>query len=219
MKPLWLVSTATIVVVLQASTYFLPSGISLGQVVLATVVLSVLLFWIPKTWIQSLQKHFSSKEVPLLTSTPEPFSEETTKMTERTTGVKIYQMLREEALERRPKPRHQLRLARSAQEVVTSWVAVLMAGVDLVVNRQLMLVRAEPPLLLLGNEEVQIAEISIQLQGPVITVLSQGVKWSIDCEESSALQLALSLKVLRAEASGKWKERPLDHLCRPRPAE
>ncbi|CAK9117231.1 unnamed protein product [Durusdinium trenchii] len=207
MKPLWLVSTATIVVVLQASTYFLPSGISLGQVVLATVVLSVLLFWIPKTWIQSLQKHFSSKEVPLLTSTPEPFSEEAPSR------------LREEALERRPKPRHQLRLARSAQEVVTSWVAVLMAGVDLVVNRQLMLVRAEPPLLLLGNEEVQIAEISIQLQGPVITVLSQGVKWSIDCEESSALQLALSLKVLRAEASGKWKERPLDHLCRPRPAE
>lgn len=109
---------------------------------------------------------------------------------------------------------------------------------------------ARNPLWLFMSQEVQIAEISIQLQGPAslaelvsrvgdlkfcvfyctellmfarsslclvkvlrlfgvafslkdslgkIPIWAPGVKWSIDCEESSALQLALSLKATHVE--------------------
>mmetsp|Transcript_46676 Transcript_46676/g.74334 ORF Transcript_46676/g.74334 Transcript_46676/m.74334 type:complete len:98 (-) Transcript_46676:66-359(-) len=97
-----------------------------------------------------------------------------------------------------------------------------MKGMELVVNGRLLSVRlVESHCLHIGDEVIDIAEISIQLRGTVVGLLGQGSsEYEIDCAESSdALQLALTFKVLRAEASGKWKERPLDHLCRPRPAE
>eukprot|EP00434_Breviolum_minutum_P027938 symbB.v1.2.024719.t1/scaffold2362.1/size81346/2 len=217
MKPLWLVVAALAFgVALQALGQFLTFRVHLHHVTIATVAFALFWFGSTKKWIHRLlQKEVTSKDEPLLAS--RSVRTESTGCFEDAPKSKLL----EEALERRPKPRPQLRLARAARELVTSWVAILMAGATLVVNGQLLFViLADSGSLQVGDEVIDMAEMSIQLRGTVLSLLSQGSIYEIDCRDSGdALQLALAFKVLRAEASGKWKERPLDDLSRPHPAE
>ncbi|CAE7336887.1 unnamed protein product, partial [Symbiodinium sp. CCMP2456] len=148
-------------------------------------------------------------------------------------------LLREEALERRPRrrikgglpPAAQLRMTRRARSIAASWAAILSTnGMGLVVDGRVMLVRLEGRQIHFDSEAFSLQEMALQLDGRVLSLLveshTRGCRsFHIELDDAGdAVELALTLKVLRAEADtgagvGWLIDRPLDQLWRPTPAE
>jgi len=148
-------------------------------------------------------------------------------------------LLREEALERRPRRRikgglpaaAQLRMTRRARSIAASWAAILSTnGMGLVVNGRVILVRLEGRQILFASEAFPLQEMALQLDGRVLSLLveshARGCRsFHIELDDAGdAVELALTLKVLRAEADtgagvGWLIDRPPDQLWRPTPAE
>jgi len=149
---------------------------------------------------------------------------------------------------RDPYPRGSLKrsaLLRSAQKRVTSWVTVLVKGVVLTVNGEPSELRLTQPgrtHLSIGSENASVLPLvglALRLEGPVLRLVVAALPQAggvgggedrtfaieFDSDEvDMALELALTLKTLRANADSgagvlAWGERPADSLKRPPPAE
>lgn len=120
--------------------------------------------------------------------------------------------------------------------LVNAWIATLaLRGIDVIMNGQdcrLKLHDSGFDILLLGSEVLPIINLAFHLDGKVLTlVVSGGVsgvtteRFHIElCDADTALELALTLKVLRGAADTgagvlAWSDRSLDQIGRPPPAE
>ncbi|CAE7572403.1 unnamed protein product, partial [Symbiodinium natans] len=211
----------SLVMVLQAYSYGIQSdlleGAPWGTLGVGTAVLVAFsaMVWVPRPcWRPGGLSNADPKEPLLDSPTRSPLDDdEFLAEAEEAPG----RLLREEALERRPRRRVKgglshaanFRMMRRAQKITASWAAVLSAnGMRLVVNGQVMLVRLEGRQLYVDSEAVPLQEIALQLDGRVLIILltdachAQGFRsFQIDLDDAeAAVELALTLKVLRAES-------------------
>eukprot|EP00931_Biecheleriopsis_adriatica_P107176 TRINITY_DN81518_c0_g1_i1.p1 TRINITY_DN81518_c0_g1~~TRINITY_DN81518_c0_g1_i1.p1 ORF type:complete len:299 (+),score=78.68 TRINITY_DN81518_c0_g1_i1:43-897(+) len=182
------------------------------------------------------KQRFREKAEPLLKDSRDGISEEAPESA----------MRRQEALERRPRPKKQaapvspddfrygLRQMRQARKNIASWAAVLaLRGLKLEVNGQVLLVKlVEAGQLQVGEDVLELADIAVRLQGEVIWLMLAEAPSETGCRSfrlqmddcDTAVELALTLKVLRAEADtgagvGAFTDRPPDQVVPPPPAE
>jgi hypothetical protein len=124
------------------------------------------------------------------------------------------------------------RLLAAARKRTASWVAILIRGFHVRADGDYVEMKLQGPKwqnLLIGSESLPLVSTAFRLEGEVLRLVTEEVTGdkiiTLELEESSwALELALALKTLRAEADTgggvcAWEVRPADDLKRPPPAE
>lgn len=127
---------------------------------------------------------------------------------------------------------HRQRLLAAARKRTASWVALLIRGFDVRADGNTVSIQLQGPSwrrLAVGSESLSLVSIAFRLEGNELRLVTEEAAGerviTLELEDDSwALELALALKTLRAEADTgggvcAWGERPADELKRPPPVE
>lgn len=131
---------------------------------------------------------------------------------------------------------HRQQLLLAARKRTASWVALLIRGFDVTADGERCEMRLQGPSwkkLTVGKQVFPLVRLGLRLEEGLLRLVANDAESDdvgervVDIEPDVAdwaLELALALKALRAEADtgagiGDWEERPADNLKRPPPAE